>query len=74
MKRKDLEQVVVNVLERGGMHRDGALNTVAQNLPEAAKLAAAIAFTRNLTEDDDTRQLRWQYGDLYDNGTFTLEE
>ena len=45
-----------------------------EKLMHWAEHAAAVAFARNLTEDDDTRRLRWQYGDLYWKGHFTLED
>jgi hypothetical protein len=74
MKREELVQIVVNVLVRCGRREDSARAVAIDNLSGIAQVAAALAFTRNLTEDDDTRQLRWQYGDLMDKGTFTLEE
>ena len=81
MKRAELKQVVQNVLDRCGVkdhNTPGSLNVrnllVDASLPEAAATAAGMAFIRCLTEDDDTRKLRWQYGDLVDKGTFTLED
>jgi hypothetical protein len=74
MKRADLFKTVVNVLMRCGVNEDAAVNRAGKDIGLAAKDAAAMAFTRNLTEDDDTRRLRWQHGDLVDNGKFTLED
>jgi hypothetical protein len=68
MKRAELERVVLNVATRIGEGWN------AMELDEFAMAAAAGAFARNLPEDEDTRKLRWQVGDLMVNGEFTLED
>ena len=72
MKRAELEQVVANVLERCGSIAPAL--SFGMELDEKAIGAAAWAFARNLPEDDDTRKLRWQVGDLMCNDEFTLED
>lgn len=73
MKKADLVKSVKNVLARCGECGGDPEKIELGNLPEAVKCAAALAWARNLTEDDDTRQLRWQYNDLHNKGAFTLE-
>lgn len=68
MKRRDLFRAVGHIFERcGGVAIQGELE-------DEVKFAAELAFARCLTEDDDTRAVRWQVGELIDNGDFNLED
>lgn len=68
MKRRDLIRAVGHILERcGGV-------AIQAELEDEVKFAAELAFARCLTEDDDTRAVRWQVGELIDNGDFNLED
>ena len=86
MKRAELQKSIMNVLDRCGaktMEKDDKLFVKitgdqecwmqVNSLEGIAAPTAALAFARCLTEDDDTRRLRWQYGELNDRGNFNLE-
>jgi len=78
--QEDDEQVILPVGVPGSMSDNSITVAVKNNvwsdeaLQWAIRLASAMAFTCALTEDDDTRRLRWQYGDLIWKGHFTLED
>jgi len=73
MKRNELWRSVFNVMERCGQTEELVVDH-SMPLEDAVRNAAAVAFARNLTEDDDTRRLRWQCGDLVFKGHLTLED
>lgn len=74
MKKTDLVRSVKNVLARCGVCGGDPEKIEIGNLPEAVKCAAALAWARNLTEDEDTRNIRGQYNDLLKKGMFTFED
>lgn len=69
MKRRDLSKAAERIFERCGEDI-----TIQGELEDEVKYAAELAFARCLTEDDDTRAVRWQVGELIDNGDFNLED